>query len=179
MRFKASDELVEQFHRDGAAYLPGLFDPGEIEALRAGIDLNLERLSPRAKVASAAGDPGKFVEDFCTWQDNPHYRRFIFDSALAETAGRLMRSTCARLYHDHLLTKEPATRQPTPWHQDQPYYNIDGAQNVSSSRARIWVRGSCRAASWSARRNGFRRARSPICRTSRSGARIFAFSAGS
>ena len=104
---------------------------GEIEELRAGIDLNLERLSPRAKVASTANDPGKFVEDFCTWQDNPHYRRFIFDSALAETAGRLMRSASARLYHDHMLTKEPATRQPTPWHQDQPYYNIDGTQNVS------------------------------------------------
>ena len=114
MRFKATDELVEQFHRDGAALLPGLFGPGEIEELRAGIDLNLERLSPRAKLASTANDPGKFVEDFCTWQDNPHYRRFIFDSALAETAGRLMRSTSARLYHDHMLTKEPATHQPTP-----------------------------------------------------------------
>jgi len=32
-------------------------------------------------------DSSEFVEDFCTWKDNPHYRRFIFDSALAETAG--------------------------------------------------------------------------------------------
>jgi ectoine hydroxylase-related dioxygenase (phytanoyl-CoA dioxygenase family) len=30
-----------------------------------------------------------------------------------------------------MLTKEPGTRQPTPWHQDQPYYNVDGMQNVS------------------------------------------------
>ena len=30
-----------------------------------------------------------------------------------------------------MLTKEPGTRQPTPWHQDQPYYNIEGRQNVS------------------------------------------------
>ena len=42
-----------------------------------------------------------------------------------------MRSKSARLYHDHMLTKEPGTRQPTPWHQDQPYYNIEGRQNVS------------------------------------------------
>src|SRR5271170_25905 len=131
MRFRATDELVEQFYRDGAAHLPGLFDPAEIEELRAGIDLNLAQLSPRAKVASTAGDPGEFVEDFCNWQDNEAYRRFICDSSLAETAGRLMRSSTARLYHDHMLTKEPGTRQPTPWHQDQPYYNIDGRQNVS------------------------------------------------
>ena len=42
-----------------------------------------------------------------------------------------MQSRTARLYHDHMLTKEPGTRQPTPWHQDQPYYNVDGMQNVS------------------------------------------------
>ena len=30
-----------------------------------------------------------------------------------------------------MLTKEPGTRVPTPWHQDQPYYNITGNDNVS------------------------------------------------
>jgi ectoine hydroxylase-related dioxygenase (phytanoyl-CoA dioxygenase family) len=122
---------VDEFQRDGAVCLRRLFRPEEVALLRAGIDENLARLSPRAKTASAADDPGRFVEDFCNWQDNAAYRRFIFDSALPETAGRLMRSGTARLYHDHMLTKEPGTRQPTPWHQDQPYYNIEGRQNVS------------------------------------------------
>ena len=36
-----------------------------------------------------------------------------------------------RLYHDHLLVKEPRTRQRTPWHQDQPYYNIEGQMTAS------------------------------------------------
>jgi ectoine hydroxylase-related dioxygenase (phytanoyl-CoA dioxygenase family) len=125
------DELVEQFQRDGAVCIRQLFDADQLAELRAGIDLNLAQLSPRAKVASGPDDPGFFVEDFCNWQENPHYRRFIFESALAETAGRLMRSSSARLYHDHMLTKEPGTRQATPWHQDQPYYNIEGWQNVS------------------------------------------------
>ncbi len=124
-------DLVERFQRDGAVHIRQLFTGPEIENLRAGIDLNLAHLSPRAKVASSPADPGRFVEDFCNWQENPHYRRFIFSSALAETAGRLMRSKSVRLFHDHMLTKEPGTRQPTPWHQDQPYYNIEGMQNVS------------------------------------------------
>jgi ectoine hydroxylase-related dioxygenase (phytanoyl-CoA dioxygenase family) len=42
-----------------------------------------------------------------------------------------MQSKNVRIYHDHLLVKEPCTRQPTPWHQDQPYYNVSGRQNVS------------------------------------------------
>jgi ectoine hydroxylase-related dioxygenase (phytanoyl-CoA dioxygenase family) len=55
----------------------------------------------------------------------------IFESPLAEAAARLTGSVRVRLYHDHMLTKEPGTRQRTPWHQDQPYYNIEGRQNVS------------------------------------------------
>ena len=42
-----------------------------------------------------------------------------------------MGSRGVRLYHDHMLTKEPGTRAPTPWHQDQPYYNVEGRQNCS------------------------------------------------
>jgi ectoine hydroxylase-related dioxygenase (phytanoyl-CoA dioxygenase family) len=126
-----SEDIVTQFQRDGAVCIRQLFRPHEIEELRAGIELNLAAPSPRAKIASGANDPGRFVEDFCNWRENPHYRRFIFDTALAPTAGRLMQSTTARLYHDHMLTKEPGTRQPTPWHQDQPYYNVEGRQNVS------------------------------------------------
>ena len=42
-----------------------------------------------------------------------------------------MGSQTVRLYHDHVLVKEPGTRQRTPWHQDQPYYNVDGRQNAS------------------------------------------------
>jgi ectoine hydroxylase-related dioxygenase (phytanoyl-CoA dioxygenase family) len=125
------EQTIGEFQRDGAVCLRQLFQPQELAILRAGIDSNLAQLSPRAKVASAADDPGRFVEDFCNWQENAHYRRFIFESALAQTAARLMRSRTARLYHDHMLTKEPGTRQPTPWHQDQPYYNVDGSQNVS------------------------------------------------
>jgi ectoine hydroxylase-related dioxygenase (phytanoyl-CoA dioxygenase family) len=124
-------DTIERFQRDGAACIRQLFRPEELAVLRAGIDENLAHLSPRAKVASGTDDPGRFVEDFCNWQDNANYRRFIFDTALPETAGRLMQSTTVRLYHDHMLTKEPGTRQPTPWHQDQPYYNVEGRQNVS------------------------------------------------
>jgi ectoine hydroxylase-related dioxygenase (phytanoyl-CoA dioxygenase family) len=122
---------VAAFRRDGALCLRGLVSPAEVELLRAGIDHNLAHPSPRAKVASDAADPGFFLEDFCCWQQNPHYRRFIVESRLAAVAAELTGSATIRLYHDHMLTKEPGTRQRTPWHQDQPYYNIEGRQNVS------------------------------------------------
>lgn len=42
-----------------------------------------------------------------------------------------MQSASVTLYHDHVLVKEPRTRQRTPWHQDQPYYDVEGRMNVS------------------------------------------------
>ena len=126
-----SAEEVAAFQSDGAVVLRGLLTPAQVELLREGIDENLAHPSPRAKVASARDDPGFFLEDFCCWRENDRYRRVIFESALGEAGGMLMQSRTARLYHDHMLTKEPGTRQRTPWHQDQPYYNIEGCQNCS------------------------------------------------
>jgi ectoine hydroxylase-related dioxygenase (phytanoyl-CoA dioxygenase family) len=128
---RVSPADVAAFQADGAVVLRQLLEPHEVELLRAGIDANLTAPSPRAKVASARDDPGFFLEDFCCWQENERYRRVIFESAIGAAGGLLMRSSTARLYHDHMLTKEPGTRQRTPWHQDQPYYNIEGRQNCS------------------------------------------------
>jgi len=127
-------ELSEKFAIDGAVLLKRILDPREVANLREGIDANLANPSPRAKTASGADDPGRFVEDFCNWQDIPQYQDIIFNSRLPAIAAELMSSKTVRLHHDHMLTKEAGTRQKTPWHQDQPYYNIEGRQNVS-----IWI----------------------------------------
>jgi ectoine hydroxylase-related dioxygenase (phytanoyl-CoA dioxygenase family) len=124
-------ELSEQFARDGAVVLRNILEPSQVATLRVGIDANLAQLSANAKMASRPDDPGRFVEDFCTWQQNPHYREVIFKSRLPSVAAELMCTGTVRLHHDHMLTKEPGTLQKTPWHQDQPYYNIEGRQNVS------------------------------------------------
>jgi ectoine hydroxylase-related dioxygenase (phytanoyl-CoA dioxygenase family) len=126
-----SDGDVERFQRDGAVILRGLLSARELASLREAIDWNMANPGPLAGVASADDDPGQFFEDFCNWSRVPAYERLAFDSALPSVAARLMRSRTVRLYHDHLLVKEPMTRQPTPWHQDQPYYNISGLQTVS------------------------------------------------
>ncbi len=123
--------LVDDFRRDGAVKLSGLLSAAEVDLLRAGIDENLRSPGPLAIVASAPDDPGRFIEDFCNWQRIDEYRSIMVDSKLGEVAAALTGSQTVRLYHDHMLTKEPGTRQRTPWHQDQPYYNVDGHQNVS------------------------------------------------
>ena len=116
--------------RDGAVCVRGAFSVGHVEWARSAIDANLASLSTRAKRASADGD-GAFIEDFCNWDRLPEMERFIRESPAAEIAAHLTGSSRIRLYHDHVLVKEPGTRQRTPWHQDQPYYNVAGSQNAS------------------------------------------------
>lgn len=124
-------DQIAAFRRDGVVCLRGILTADEVALCRAGIERNMAAPSPRAIVASQPDDPGFFLEDFCTWQDNDAYRRFITGSAASVAAGLLMGSRQVRLYHDHLLVKEANTRARTPWHQDQPYYNIEGAQTCS------------------------------------------------
>ena len=118
------------FGRDGAVCVRGAVRPEHVQLAGEAIEANLADLSPLAKRASA-DDDGAFIEDFCNWQRLPAMRRFIEESGVAGIAAELIGSHTVRLYHDHVLVKEPGTRQRTPWHQDQPYYNVDGRQNAS------------------------------------------------
>ena len=128
---EVSDSDVEFYQRNGAVAIRNLLTDEEVDSLREAIDWNIANPGPLGATASRNTDPGRFFEDFCNWQRIPAYRDIIFDSALPVIAARLMGSETVRLYHDHMLVKEPKTEQPTPWHQDQPYYNVSGTQNIS------------------------------------------------
>ena len=134
LQARVTGQHVTDFQRDGAVCIRQLLTPGEIALLRDGIEANLAAPSPRAKVTSRPDDPRRFFENFCNWQAIAQFGRFIDETPLALASGRLMGSSAVRLYHDHVLVKEPGTRQRTPWHQDQPYYNIEGRKNVS-----MWI----------------------------------------
>jgi ectoine hydroxylase-related dioxygenase (phytanoyl-CoA dioxygenase family) len=105
-----------------------------MNALRQAVDSLVEHPSPRAKVATAAGDAGLFLEDFCNWRQVEAFRHVALEGPLPAVAAALMGAREARFYHDHVLVKSGGTTTPTPWHQDQPYYNIEGRQTVS-----FWV----------------------------------------
>jgi ectoine hydroxylase-related dioxygenase (phytanoyl-CoA dioxygenase family) len=127
-------QLIDAFRRDGAVCVRGALSADEVALIERGIDQNLAHPSDRALVASQDDDPGRFFEDFCNWSAIAEFERVIRDSGIAADAGELMGSGTVRLFHDHVLVKDAGTRQRTPWHQDQPYYNVDGSQTCS-----VWI----------------------------------------
>jgi ectoine hydroxylase-related dioxygenase (phytanoyl-CoA dioxygenase family) len=114
------------FARDGVVCVRGVLDPRGLASAARAIDIVLAAPGPLALVASSPGDPGSFTEDFCRWRQIPEIEELARHSAVPRLAAQLMATPQVRFYHDHVLVKEGGTRQRTPWHQDQPYYNVDG-----------------------------------------------------
>lgn len=123
-------QQVEDYARDGAVYLPGLFTDW-VDVIAAGIERNMAEPGPYAAENLKPGEGGRFFDDYCKWQRIPEIEQVIRKSPAAAAAAALMRSKTAQIFHDHVLVKEPGTSKPTPWHQDGPYYFVEGMQNVS------------------------------------------------
>lgn len=121
---------VDQFASDGAIVLRGLFADW-VEPLRQGVEKLMSNPSPLERSYQPKGDSAPFFQDLCNWQRIEPFRDFIHNSLAGAAAASLMNSKKARFFHDHVLVKEPGTSIVTPWHQDSPYYCVDGRQSVS------------------------------------------------
>ena len=128
------DTVIGAFARDGAVLIPGLLADGWIELLAEGVEHNRTHPSAWSHWYTDADRAVGFWSDYVTWPNVEQYRRVAFDSGLAEVAGSLMGSATVRFFHEHVLVKEPGAVERTPWHHDQPYYCVDGDQNVS-----MWI----------------------------------------
>lgn len=129
-----SEEDIAAFERDGAIVVRGVFDVAWLESLAAGLERNFADPGPSSTVYTPDGQPGGFYDDYCNWQRIPEYKDFVLNSPAGELVGRLMRSQNAKIYHEHVLVKEPGTQEVTPWHHDLPYYGVEGDQLAS-----IWL----------------------------------------
>ena len=128
-----SDRQIDSFQQDGVVLLQGMFSDW-IERLREGVEFNLGNPGPWGREYLDDDQNGRFFGDYCNWDRIDEYRSFMWDSPAAEIAADLMRSDTARIFHEHVLVKEPGTDKITPWHHDQPYYCVDGRQNCS-----LWI----------------------------------------
>jgi ectoine hydroxylase-related dioxygenase (phytanoyl-CoA dioxygenase family) len=131
--FKVDDATIDAFKRDGACVIRGAFADW-VDVLARGIAQNMAEPSADVKIYTGSGGAGRFFGDYCNWERIPEYRDFIFNSSAAAIGRQLMGSKRVRLFHEHVLVKEASSDVATPWHQDQPYYCVDGDQTVS-----LWI----------------------------------------
>lgn len=125
-----SDADIDAFEKDGVIVIRNVFTDW-IEPLREGVRKLMESPGPMERSVVPADGSAPFFQDLCNWQRIAEFRDFVTRSHAGALAARLMRSRTARFFHDHVLVKQPGGSTVTPWHQDQPYYCVDGRQSVS------------------------------------------------
>jgi len=125
-----TQDQIDAYQRDGVVLIKGLW-ADHVDTLRAGVETNMKEPGTYAAENLKAGEGGRFFDDYCNWTRIPEFEQVIRESAVAEVAADLMQSNGVQVFHDHVLVKEPGTSKPTPWHQDGPYYFVEGQQTVS------------------------------------------------
>ena len=130
MHALVSQSDIDAFQHDGVVLIKGLF-ADHVDTIRAGIERNMTEPGPYAAENLKAGEGGRFFDDYCNWTRIPEFEDVVRNSPAGAVAADLMQSNGVQMFHDHVLVKEPGTSKPTPWHQDSPYYFVQGQQTVS------------------------------------------------
>lgn len=123
-------DQIETYRQDGVVLIKGLFKD-HVETLRRGVEHNMAQPGPYAAENLKEGEGGRFFDDYCNWNRIPEFETVIRKSPAGAVAADLMGADQVQVFHDHVLVKEPGTSKPTPWHQDGPYYFVEGTQTVS------------------------------------------------
>lgn len=129
-----TSEEVEAYHRDGVIFLPAMFDGDWIDILKTGLLANCEKPTARSRVWDRDAAGRTMFYDSQAWQDIEEYRRFVFDSPAAEIAGCLMGASRINFYFDAVFVRSPGSQFATPWHQDEPYWSVEGYDTCT-----IWM----------------------------------------
>ncbi|GAA2700170.1 phytanoyl-CoA dioxygenase family protein [Nonomuraea recticatena] len=119
-------DMIEEYRKNGFVRVPGVLDQAEVEHFRTAA----ERFLKEHRGRSTAG--AVFSQLVNVWQQDPVMRELTLHPKLAETAERLA-GIPLRIWHDHMLVKEPHNEAATEFHQDQPYWPHAGSRHALSA----------------------------------------------
>jgi ectoine hydroxylase-related dioxygenase (phytanoyl-CoA dioxygenase family) len=128
---KITLQEIEAFEQDGVVCLRGLFKDVWLERLRFAVDWNIANPGP---MATGLKHRSRFHLDVFMWTRNADFRAFVFESPVAAIAAQILKAEKVHFLFDNLLVKEPGSVKPTPWHNDQPYWPLQGWKMCS-----LWV----------------------------------------
>lgn len=127
-------EEIEAYRAQGAAVVRGVIPRAWIDRMGDAVDRILADVGPASVEYTPQGEKGRYYGDFFIWLRDPDFKAFMMDSPLPELAAQLMGAKRVSFFYDQLLVKEPGTAEPTPLHQDLPYWPVRGEHVMS-----VWV----------------------------------------
>ncbi|MFO0996606.1 MAG: phytanoyl-CoA dioxygenase family protein [Alphaproteobacteria bacterium] len=147
-----SDSEVERFRADGIVHLKGIVGRDWVDILGRGVEKTIAHPGPLHTVQTRDGEKGYFLSDLCMAQQIEEYRTFMLNGPAPAIAARLMGASRVNFFADTLWVKDGGTEKRTRWHQDQPFFWVDGQMcviwfpldSVAKENALELIRGSHR-----------------------------------
>lgn len=124
-------EVIKQFDQDGVLVLRQALHPEWLLA----IELGLERVmadSGQGKYRFFDGLPGAFTQTVRNFDVSPELQTLVYYSPIADIIGKIIRSQNLWYYMDEFFIKQGGGCDRTPWHQDTPYWPLEGKQIASA-----------------------------------------------
>jgi ectoine hydroxylase-related dioxygenase (phytanoyl-CoA dioxygenase family) len=131
LRYKISEKQRRAYQDDGVIVLRGVIDTTWQERLAEAIEKDIADPGPYYHGYETSDNVGKFHGNLRIWQNDPCFRDYCLSSVLPDLAQQFFQSQRINLLYDQLFVKEPGTVNPTPWHNDQPFWPIRGSQVIS------------------------------------------------
>lgn len=124
----------DEYHQNGVVFLSNMFGEDWIELLNSGLTANCNNPTDRSRVWDRDAQGRTMFYDSQAWQRIDEYKKFVFGSHAAALAGAVMGSSTINFYFDAVFVRSPGSQFATPWHQDEPYWSVDGYDTCT-----IWM----------------------------------------
>ncbi|WP_230208301.1 phytanoyl-CoA dioxygenase family protein [Microlunatus sp. Gsoil 973] len=110
------EDLITTYTRDGVVRVRGMLRPDEV-----GEFLAAERDFHQRHKADSLDKAGTFTQLVNVWRQDDRLAQLTLHPRIATVAEQLA-GMPLRIWHDHMLVKEPHNNKPTFFHQDRPYW---------------------------------------------------------
>ena len=123
-----TDADAARYAVDGVVRIKGAFHADWIALIAQGFECTLAEPSKWFSDHAPEEGQGRFVTDLAMAHRDPMFQRFVHESPAAEMVAALIDTKRLNFFFDTMWIKGAGVRKPTNWHQDMPYYTVDGDQ---------------------------------------------------
>ncbi|HAA66147.1 MAG TPA: hypothetical protein DCE10_04800 [Acidimicrobiaceae bacterium] len=123
---------IDAFRVDGVAHIKKAVSRELVQEILNSVDRLINEPGRFGGSMTAPHDPGMFFQDRYLYTTHHEFRRYADTCGLAAIAAVATGSKKIRLYYDHVFVKDPGTQESFVWHQDRPYWAVDGTQICST-----------------------------------------------
>ena len=126
MTYAVMQSDIEAYHSDGAVLLKNVISRAWLDRVALAIERDIANPGPFCHSYETGDGKGRFHGNLRTWQNDPEFRAYCFETDLPIIAAQFFATDRVNLLYDQIFVKEPGTQNRTRWHNDQPYWPVRG-----------------------------------------------------